>query len=519
MPLPRGPSRNSSREDAGSQQMANGSQTRSSIPMMRRQRRKQSDAALRESQSRERLGPNKPGNQQGEVRYDAMTGEMTTSAAGRPPAVKPAAYAHGLGISPASPSPTQQRSPSAVMTSFGNRVRQMAQSGRKSEGAEKGTTDTAARALSAGTSRPGWKGPSGRTALVEPVHDTLEVAPLRIPTKNNAHIITPAARASPTFRISPFGRSVREETPPVSPYGAETSSESRSRPPETLGKAVPLSQVTSAIEPRPASGGVRPPSPPLSDPVGVIDAPSVAAKHLQSPKSDGNLLNHQVTQPDDHRAVQRKPAPAHTHHAHQESVSSTYSNVTHVVEAHPQPSTQTSVVPDDPWVQPPSRFSITTYATSTANTPRESLDDFDHNRPPIPATPLQNRNSPQTNHSSVVTSQQAPSPGSENVAPSTNTSLTQDHSKSPPGPPPSSAALQRKAAAMSGNLPYRPASSRLSIASDMNKSLPPPPPRILRPRPRLQNQRPAHIAREPAHQHHPLHQANDGANAYGQHPE
>ncbi|RKU49031.1 hypothetical protein DL546_009755 [Coniochaeta pulveracea] len=468
-PLARGPLGHASQVSVDSQQLGNNSQTRSNIPMMRRQRRKQSDAALRERQSQERLEPNKPGNRNLEVRYDAMTGEMTTSTAGRPPAVKPAAYAHGLGITSASPSPTRQRSPSAVMTSFGNRVRQMAQGGRKSEGPEKGTTDPASRAFSASASRPGWKGASGRTALVEPVRDTLEVAPLRIPTKNNTHMISPSSTASLTSQNLPLSRSARGETPPVSPYGAETGPGARPR--ETLRKDVP-SQVTSPTEHSPVSRGPRPPSPPLSDPVNETDAPLVPAKHLQPSE---NALNIQVARPDNQKSVQLEASHTHANHAHQKSVSSAYSQLSHVVEPHPQSSNQNSLAPSDPWVQPPSRFSITTYATSAANTPRESFDDFDHNRPPVPATPLQYRNSPQTNQSSMVTSNQVPSAGSENIPPSTDSSITQDQSQSPPGPPPSSAALQRKAAAL-GTIPYRLASSRLSIASDMNKSLPPPPP-------------------------------------------
>lgn len=49
-------------------------------------------------------------------------------------------------------------------------------------------------------------------------------------------------------------------------------------------------------------------------------------------------------------------------------------------------------------MQPPSRFSVTTYATSiatTTHTPRESLDDFHHNhnqaQPPVPSIPQQHR--------------------------------------------------------------------------------------------------------------------------------
>jgi hypothetical protein len=115
-------------------------------------------------------------------------------------------------------------------------------------------------------------------------------------------------------------------------------------------------------------------------------------------------------------------------------------------------------------VQPASRFSITTYATSAADTPRESLDDFDQNRPPVPETPLQYRESPQPQQDSITD--------------------RQDHYMSSPfQTPPSAAAQQRKVAATGFTHPAlammraRTTADRPdSIASSINKSLPPAPP-------------------------------------------
>ncbi|KAJ9160912.1 hypothetical protein NKR19_g2756 [Coniochaeta hoffmannii] len=241
--------------------LRNSQQDRTNIPMMRRMRRKQSDAALREAQARERQVSNPTSAQQrGEVRYDAMTGEPTASAAGRPPQVRPAEYAQGLGISTGSSPP--QRSPGAMMTAFGD------------------------------------------------------------------------------------------------------------------------------------------------------------------------------------RASHAPPPPVHS--------------------ANPQ-----TLAPGDAWVQPPSRFSVTTYATSAANTPRESLDDFDHSRPPVPETPLQYReSSPQVHQSAYMSSPY--------------------HQQ----PPPSAAAQQRVAAATIPNqqhpalrnntaaavAPRTTADRPDSVASSVNKSLPPAPP-------------------------------------------
>jgi hypothetical protein len=149
-------------------------------------------------------------------------------------------------------------------------------------------------------------------------------------------------------------------------------------------------------------------------------------------------------------------------------MSSVYSQASHA-PADPAPDANLhSLAPSDGWVQPSSRFSITTYATSTANTPRESFDDFEHDRPPVPETPLQYRESPKQQQDAQM------------AAPPYQT-------------PPSAAAQQRAAAATAASLSNHPAlrmiarataattasadsDRRASIASSINKSLPPAPP-------------------------------------------
>ncbi|KAK0629700.1 hypothetical protein B0T17DRAFT_194819 [Bombardia bombarda] len=401
-------------------------QPKTNIPMMRRERRKQqSDAVARDTQSRERLPAHQyqqpRGSANQEPRWDALTGERTSSPRGWPSQVKPAEFAHGLGISTRAASPPQKSPP--VTSSFGDRVRRIAkkagQVGRENE------TDPAAGAFT--VSRPGWHGASGRTAIVDPVHDNPEVPPLRIPDKSGRRVISPVpAPAGP--RLGPSGGggvARRGQTPPISPRGAETAAGSDSR--DMAGRVVPSSQQ----QPYPVTNshpqdGQGYPSPPLS---GALlpggDAPAVAAQELartaftntmnippplSSPVSPTmNQNNHNPY--DNATMIRRKPPPpAHAnqhHYRHNDSISSVYSQPDGppIVAATPPPhphqpeaATRNTIAPDDPWVQPPSRFSITTYATSTAETPRESLDDFDHHdRPPVPELPrrLLTESSPQ----------------------------------------------------------------------------------------------------------------------------
>lgn len=429
--------------------------------MMRRARRKQSDAALREAQARERQASNPASGQQqrGEVRWDTMTGEPTASAAGRPPQVRPAEYAQGLGISTGSSPP--QRSPSAMMTAFGDRVRRMRHSSRGDKKPETVEHDTDPAANAFASSRPGWRGASGRTAIVEPVRDNLQVAPLKIAPKNPKRVVSPTSSATSPAAAQPLERSMRGQTPPVSPPGAETAAGSRSR--ETIRKVVPSSQLATPAEPKHESHGPSYPSPPLSGSFDRSDAPSVAAKQLQSSITSTTLDAGSRQALDPTTSIHRKPPPGH---AHQESVSSVYSQASHAPPPPPAHSANPgTLAPGDPWAQPASRFSITTYATSAAdNTPRESLDDFDH-RPPVPDTPLQYRESPHV-------------PARDNA-----------YMSSPfQPPPPPSAAAQQRAAAAAGTTTVHPAlrgtalaprttaDRPSSIASSINKSLPPAPP-------------------------------------------
>ncbi|KAM7217078.1 hypothetical protein V8F06_007593 [Rhypophila decipiens] len=447
------------------------------IPMMRRARRKASDAALREAHahgnqrpsSRQQVHGHDP-NQE-DPRWDPMTGERTSSPHGQPSQVKPAQFAHGLGITNTGPVPPRKNQSVAAPT-FGDRVRRMA----KRAGGKENDVDPAAGAFT--SSRPSWRGPSGRTALLDPVHYNPEVAPLRIPEKNSRRVSTNLSAPNPKMGL--FGMARRGQTPPVSPHGSETVAGSAPREPMMRMSPSPQ-QSPSVTKPQPLSPQNFPSSPLSASPVGR-DAPSMAARDLArsalpnisvpSPTSPASPMSN--PSPHDHNnpaMIRRKPPPTHANHLHHESVSSVYSQQSQHPPAPPAHKPDaTFLAANDPWVQPASRFSVTTYATSAANTPRESFDDFEHqDRPPMPIIPPGLVESPIQAPQESVMDRRRPHPDGDG------------HSSNPPSP---IAARDRKAAAAgmgpaiarvraaTTDLPDR----RLSTASSINKMLPPAPP-------------------------------------------
>ncbi|KAK5657772.1 hypothetical protein OQA88_2845 [Cercophora sp. LCS_1] len=369
----------------------------SNIPMMRRARRKQSDAALREAHAKDRspAAQQPQGPPQEGPRWDPLTGERTASPRGRPSQVKPAEFAQGLGITSQASSPPQQRG--VAPSTLGDRVKRMA---RKAGVGASDDSDPAAGAFT--SSRPGWRGASGRSVIVDPVHDNPEVAPLRVPERNNRRVVSPTSASAPKPGfVGAFLR--RGQTPPVSP-GPETGSESAAR--DTIRKVVPSSQLSPTEASSNPQDRQNYPQSPVSP---NIPAPDRAARELTRDVLTSISANAPpspaVGSPQDKlSAIRRKPPASSTHQPHDSVSSSVYSQQP---EQPPAPPTHnpnpTTIAPSDPWVQPPSRFSVTTYATSAADgTPRESLDDFAHNHPPVPSMPSQFQESPQPKQESVM---------------------------------------------------------------------------------------------------------------------
>ncbi|KAI3394948.1 hypothetical protein diail_2055 [Diaporthe ilicicola] len=542
---------------------------RSNIPMMRREKRQQRDAgagrlrpspsqdrlrdtpeqeqslrpmdskerlrqpspvpqSLKAMDSRERLRQptvdysQKPGSSNGRPRgeknprWDPMTGEIAmNNEKSRPSQVKPLEFARGfgLGISSGAPAERGATSPAAPRSAsgVGDRMRQMGSrmgvgpGPRQQQRAPDSNTDPGAAAFT--SNRPGWRGASGRTAIVEPVKDNPEVAPLKIPPRSDKRSSprpfggpSPSPRSSPSPGLSPGGvgsRDVAMSSPPISPEtqvreqdqkqqigGGGVAGKGPLLSPGSLGgtmantirRIIPSSQRLpsgaaagsgNATPTGISAGGPQQgyPSPPLSSspmhaaalgqqsaPVNAngranyaaparVDADAAeidmhhAADTYHSPSaSPSPPPPHQEPQPlssaepsptASQAPIRRKqvgsggPPSAHLHAGHggahhqpkESFASSVYSQQTE--DANPaqqqRPSQETASRPtpiidirnlpgagsaDSPYVQPPSRFSVTTYATSAhTSTPRESLEQFDRNyyndadAPPLPTPP------------------------------------------------------------------------------------------------------------------------------------
>lgn len=242
-----------------------------------------------------------------------------------------------------------------------------------------------------------------------------------------------------------------------------------------MGRILTSSQPPAATQ-TPSQTGQRYPSPPLSGNRVKADAPAVAA--ARELVRDGQYAHPSPVfhSPDSTNQLRRKPPPVHTnaHHQHQVSLSSVYSQQTEPPLHHsPLPIADTSPPAEEPYVQPPSRFSITTYATSNTGTTRDDLDDhLDGDQPPVPSLPADYQ---QHYHIARPSSDHSP------VTSPIDQFMTSPFSAPPPVSRTPSTDPEQQQYAMSAA--YNPALARAlaidrpsSRASDINKTLPPAPP-------------------------------------------
>ncbi|KAK1464221.1 hypothetical protein CMEL01_12982 [Colletotrichum melonis] len=383
-------------------------QQKTNIPMMRRERRKNQEAAahtLRETKSQQRL------RIQRETKWDDMTGEPTSQTTGRAGQVRPQEYAQEFGSnsqfgkSPAAMR-AMQNAPQAQQT-FGDRLRRLRPVGgspKQQQPQQPQSPPQSSTIPDVIDERPPWRGASGRAPIVSPVRDTKPAAPLNIPPKS-----TRRAAVGPRLPIA----GVNSPLSPVSPSGSETSPRSRTptirtvfNAPRQLTTASTASSPSAARTPPPAQSAY--PSPPNSG-AGVqspVHATPEATNDANVTKRQPPSLMGLPSAPNAHlgldKAIRRKPPPANSHalHAPQPSYSSSvYSEQTvHApasthekspprapAVAQREAAAAAAAKPTDPWAQPPSRFSVTTYATSAdPDTPRESAES---DRPPVPSLP------------------------------------------------------------------------------------------------------------------------------------
>ncbi|KAK8049498.1 hypothetical protein PG994_011228 [Apiospora phragmitis] len=338
---------------------------RSQIPMMRRERRKNSDAAihaLHESKSRERLR-----QRNNDVRWDKHTGEPTSKDRGLPSQV-PNAHQYAQGL--------QARQPANDAGNvFGVRLRPTR------------PAPDAGNAPAEPSSRPDWRGASGRTPLVPPVKDTPDVAPLNVPPKSARRmnrgpsdprrgqgVLSPVSSLeSETSSPPPTQRAATTKNPSQEPNGRNTVQSSAS----------PVQRVTAGAPDQPSQ---RYPSPALSDDHRPTEkpAPYQARSAAIHPLPADNPPSSPF--PPNEKAIRRKPAGAAGHTPQRSTSSSAYSQHNDI-----HPSQRPPGGFPEEWTQPPSRFSVTTYATSATGTPRLSAEEA---APAVPTPPRQYSQSP-----------------------------------------------------------------------------------------------------------------------------
>lgn len=494
---------------------------RSNIPMMRRERRQQKGAEaagrVRAVQSQERLGgippreqilrqpspvPNnlKPADSRERLRQPSPVPHNLKAVESKEQLRQPTVdYSHKpsnsngrAGTEKAGPSPdTSTESTNGLgistMTAERRGTSPVPPKNPSMGSTRQSASDTDPAAAAFTSNKPGWRGASGRAAIIEPVQDNPTVAPLRLPPRSNKRGSTPSSDGSgpsPAPGPNPStlgggggegagrengvgGTDLAISSPPINPEtqlkekdqqqqrrqtqiggvaGAERKGGVASSMVNTFRKFIPSSQrqpSSSGHTPRTSSGHVTPqgyPSPPLSSSPTLLGGGGSAAvsatvnadanAHAFNVNADENtrrlplqqqhMLSAQPSPTASHPPIRRKRVGSGNSSAQLDSghgakhqpkdsfTSSVYSQQTETnrdqegwlsQEARPQPTLNTKSLPgvgnaDSTYVQPPSRFSVTTYATSAySSTPRDSLEQFDRNHyneadaPPLPTPP------------------------------------------------------------------------------------------------------------------------------------
>ncbi|KAH7311151.1 hypothetical protein BKA65DRAFT_164409 [Rhexocercosporidium sp. MPI-PUGE-AT-0058] len=322
----------------------------SNIPILRREKRNQVAAAAANLVSRKQVGENPRGRVAHDPRWDPYSGEITTSDRGKPQSVKPGTFSPpGLrsvhketGLVLGNESSITTTAPKAH-TSFGDRVRRL-----KSNHA-------------APAERPEWKGATGRVTLVSPVHDQLDIPPISIPRKSSKRVASPHSEtfsggSSPVTIV----RNGDGETSPASP-------------------AYPTASIRTVLTNNSGKNSPRVQSPITVNPDPVVVSQSAATK----------ILARNASSPSEPQVP-----------GGWERDEGTMANIERNFREQLQSvSTPITEEPEPEYIQPSSRFSVTTYAPSTAHsTPRPSTDTFENHPMPDPSA-IVNRQRPRLSES------------------------------------------------------------------------------------------------------------------------
>lgn len=364
-------------------QQSSGNHSKSSIPMMRRERRKQQSAA-----AAAKPGARPSSRQAGPVsgsspRINAAAWEdptMTERGRTTEGAIQDDTPMYGSTTVITSQTGRRSKDPSP---SLGQRMRQFGKG--KPEPLEQ---------------RPAWNGASGRQTLVNPVRDDTNVAPLSVPPKNKK-------------------RDERTKSPAndeTSPGSSAAAAMRRFMP--LRSKATPDHHGRSSPAPEPVTHNAAASPHPYPSP-SHTESPN-PQHHQPAPQSNtASPIPPRLTIPNTEKAIKRKPPPSAqatsaSHAVHPSTSSSHYSSQPDALGLSvPAPGTSTTVpkvnATEEAWHQPPSRFSISTCATSAPDSSRPSHEE---DRPPVPELPqaasVMGRRRPVPGSDSPQTSQDEP---------------------------------------------------------------------------------------------------------------
>ncbi|KAK3185247.1 hypothetical protein K4F52_005947 [Lecanicillium sp. MT-2017a] len=261
--------------------------------------------------------------------------------------------------------------------------------------------------------RPPWHGASGRESVVKPMHDDVNVAPLNVPSRLKR--ASGRGEGSLRNRLSHIGQS-RDGSSPSTAMRKLLSSKAHKKA-SSMAISAPIDRYDWNSN---TTGAESYPSPP-SEPPG-----QTSIQPLQLPPSPTPLHMPQLNQ------IKRKPPPppstahidqrsSHAHPLASSPVNPDELPIRGSPEAQPLPSPPAEKADD--WDQPPSRFSITTYATTAVEgTPRTDTGSGE----PSPLLPTVDPSTP-------VMQRGRPLPRADNLSSTSNSPASASPVQSPRG--------------------------------------------------------------------------------------
>ena len=230
-------------------------------------------------------------------------------------------------------------------------------------------------------SRPPWKGSSGRTNVVQPMHDEMHVAPLNLAPKANKKTGRTSRLSMGAFESETYGAGIAGAGATMRrllPLG------SRSNKPRI---SAPVASASTPRDKRLEAAARSYPSPPHAD-LDVATSSSPAGHGPSPPSRRGQALKSNPPDPipaklQSMNSIRRKPAPA-DRPTSDEMNGRGYRMTEEIAGLQTPTMSPKGKDDDDTWVPPPSRFSVTTCATSDPGTPRQSADE---DQPPLPSMP------------------------------------------------------------------------------------------------------------------------------------